>query len=551
MRLSMRDLWYKRAIIYSLDVDTFQDSNSDGIGDFEGLIHRLDYLAGLGVTCLWLLPFFPSPNRDNGYDVKDYYGIDPRLGTFGDFVEFMREARERGLRVIIDLVVNHTSNAHPWFRQAREDPNSRYHGYYIWSEEKPEDAHEGVIFPGVQETIWSYDRKAKKYYLHRFYHHQPDLNVSNPRVREEIKKIMGFWLELGVSGFRVDAAPFLIEFKGIDKTNIDVEEPYEYLRDMRDFLSWRQGDAVLLAEANVEMNEILEYFGEQGDKLHMLFNFMLNQQLFLALAREKAEPLVRGWQAPPEIPPKAQWANFLRNHDEIDLGRLSEDERELVCSKMGPEEHMQLYERGIRRRLAPMLGNDRRRLELAFSLMLSLPGTPVFWAGDEIGMGDDLSLEERNSVRTPMQWSDEKNGGFSEAPREELFHPVIEGGEYGYEKVNVEAQQRDPESLLNWIERAVRTRRECPEFGYSQCELIDTGAPTVFAHRCRWEGNEVIALHNLAERKCTVELTLRGNEGDHLIDVLGDRPYERIRGATPKVPLEGYGYRWLRVAPGS
>ncbi|MBV9787334.1 MAG: trehalose synthase, partial [Chloroflexi bacterium] len=329
----MSDRWYENAIIYCLDVDTFQDGDDDGVGDFKGLTKRLDYLVGLGITCLWLLPFYPSPNRDNGYDITDYYNVDPRLGTLGDFVEFMREARERGIRVIVDLVVNHTSDQHPWFQAACRDPHSKYRDFYVWSEEKPADAHEGVVFPGQQDSIWTYNKDARAYYFHRFYEHQPDLNISNPAVTEEIRKIMGFWLELGVSGFRVDAAPFLIEMKGIK--GADVDDPYLYLKEMHEFLTVRRGDAIMLAEANVAPEEIAKYTGD-GDKMDMLFNFLVNQQLFLALARGKAQPLIKSLNALPQIPKWCQWASFLRNHDEIDLGRLSDKERQEVFAQFGP-----------------------------------------------------------------------------------------------------------------------------------------------------------------------------------------------------------------------
>jgi maltose alpha-D-glucosyltransferase / alpha-amylase len=545
MKISMRDLWYKRAIIYSVDVETFYDSNGDGIGDFEGLIQRLDYLESLGVNCLWLLPFFTSPNLDNRYDVSDYYAIDPVLGSLGDFTELVHQAKDRGMRIIIDLVVNHTSHDHPWFQMAREDPESHYHNYYVWSEKEP-STDEGNVFPDQEDGIWSFDDRAKKWYLHRFYHHQPDLNVANEAVREEIKKIMGFWLQLGVSGFRVDAAPFLIEHEGIDSSHVNVTDPYDYLRDMRDFLSLRQGDAILLAEANVGPHEIGEYFGD-GDKLHMLFNFMMNQHLFLALAREEAEPLARGWELPPPLPPRGQWAQFLRNHDELDLDRLGAREKADAFAAFGPKKNMQIYDRGIRRRLAPMLEADPRRLKLAFSLMLTLPGTPVFWKGDEIGMGDDLSLEERYSVRTPMQWTPHHNGGFSTASREKLIRPVIKGGDFGFEKVNVEDQRRDPDSLLNWVSRAIDRRKECPEFGLGESELIDTGHQTVFAHRCAWEGGIVIAVHNLAGRGCTVTLDLGEDREVALIDILGDRKHEHVEEEAHRVKLGPYGYQWLRV----
>ena len=541
-----RNLWYKHAVLYCLDVETYFDGNGDGVGDFGGLTARLDYIAGLGVTCLWLLPFFPTPNRDNGYDVMDYYSVDPRLGTLGDFVDFMTEARERGLRVIIDLVINHTSDQHPWFEAARQDRGSPYHHYYVWSDTKPEDADEGIIFPGVQETTWSYEEGVDAYYLHRFYKHQPDLNIANEEVREEIRKIMGFWLELGVSGFRVDAAPFVIELKGIEGTaaDIEVDEPYDYLREFRDFLSWRRGDAILLAEANVAMDRVPDYFGD-GTKLHMLFNFMLNQHLFLALAREEATPLVEGFRKPPDIPSSGQWANFLRNHDELDLGRLSEEEREEVFKIFAPDETMRLYDRGIRRRLPPMLG-DARKLRLAHSLLLTLPGTPVLRYGEEIGMGDNLELNERNSVRTPMQWSGEPNGGFSTAPEEDLIRPLIKGEPYGFEQVNVADARLEPDSLLNWMERAVRTRRDLPEFGWGEARILDTGDPAVFAHLCTWRGGAVMAVHNFSEEARTVTLDLSEYDARKLIDLLGDKRYDDV-GSSHEVALDGYGYRWFRL----
>jgi maltose alpha-D-glucosyltransferase / alpha-amylase len=545
----MRDLWYKNAVIYCLDVDTYADANGDGIGDFAGLTGRLDYLAGLGVTCIWLLPFYPSPNRDNGYDVIDYYGVDPRFGTLGDFVEFTHLARERGMRVIVDLVVNHTSDQHPWFQAARKDKDSKYRGYYVWSKEKPKDAHEGVVFPGVQETTWTYDRSARAYYFHRFYEHQPELNIANPAVREEIRKVMGFWLQLGVSGFRVDAAPFLIELKGID--DADGQDPYAYLKEMREFLSWRRGDSVLLAEANLPMDKIPQYFGD-GDRMHMIFNFLLNQHVFLALAREKAAPIRDALQSAPGLPRMAQWANFLRNHDELDLGRLSDAEREQTFAQFGPDPSMQLYDRGIRRRLKPMLGGDPRRLRLAYSLMFSLPGTPVLWYGEEIGMGDDLSLDERNSVRTPMQWSEGENGGFSTAPRDALVRPVIRGGEYGYERTNVATQRRDPHSLLNWMERLIRTRKECPELGWGTCETIRLDRPSVFAHCCEWDGGVVVAVHNLSREPCRVTLDLSHYHAQQVVDLLGDQEYQPLDGGAHRTDLEAYGFRWLRVVrPGS
>src|SRR3954470_6788158 len=381
------DLWYKNAVIYNCDVRTYLDANGDGVGDFRGLTRRLDYLAGLGISAIWLLPFQPSPWRDDGYDITDHYGVDPRFGDLGDFVRFVEHARDRGLRVLIDLVLNHTSNEHPWFQAARAgDPHFR--DYYVWSPTRPPDATKGIVFPGVQKTTWSFDRRAKEWYFHRFYDFQPDLNIANPAVRDEMEKIIGFWLNLGISGFRVDAVPFLIE--PVSATNASPGPEFEWLHGFRSYLSWRSGDAVLLGEANVERDQITDYFGVGG--MHMLFNFEANQRLWLSLAREEAAPLADALRDTAGIPGADQWATFLRNNDELDLGRLSDEDRQFVFRRFAPSKRMQLYERGIRRRLAPMLDGDRRRIELAFSLLFSLPGTPVLFYGDEIGMGDDLSL---------------------------------------------------------------------------------------------------------------------------------------------------------------
>jgi maltose alpha-D-glucosyltransferase/alpha-amylase len=437
------------------------DVDGDGVGDFQGLMRRLDYLHGLGVTAVWLMPFQSSPCRDDGYDVSDYYNVDSRYGTLGDFVEFAHAAKQRGIRIIIDLVVNHTSDQHPWFKEARKDPTSKYRDWYIWSKKKPRNSDKGMVFPGVQKSTWSYDQTARAWYFHRFYDFQPDLNTSNPHVQAEILKIMGFWIQQGVSGFRMDAVPFIISTKGPN-----VKKPvaqYDILRFLREFLQWRQGDAIILAEANVLPEADLEYFGRAGDRMHMMFNFQVNQTLFYALATSDAEPLVRALKASRGRPATAQWGIFLRNHDELDLGRLTKEQRRVVFEAFGPEPGMQLYNRGIRRRLAPMLESDRRRIELAYSLMFTLPGTPVVHYGDELGMGDDLLPPERKSVRTPMQWSTEPNGGFSKSEKPIL--PVITGGPFGYEHVNAAQQHRDPNSLLNWTERIIKMRKEVPEVG--------------------------------------------------------------------------------------
>jgi maltose alpha-D-glucosyltransferase/alpha-amylase len=541
----MHERWYKQAVVYCLDVETFQDSDGDGVGDFAGLTSRLDYLARLGVTCVWLNPIHPSPNRDDGYDVTDFYGVDPRLGSLGDFAELVHQAANRGLRVIIDLVVNHTSDRHPWFQAARSDPASRYRDWYVWSKEEPSDRRQGMVFPGDQSETWTWDDVAGAWYYHRFYDFQPDLNMSNPDVRAEVRKIMAFWLQLGVSGFRMDAAPFVIE--QTQPNDPAPRKEYDYLREFRELLSWRQGDAVILAEANAERDELVEYFGT-GDRLPMLFNFLLNQRQFLAMARGDAGPIVSALEAAPTIPDSCQWATFLRNHDEIDLGRLSERERADCFAAFGPEPEMQLYGRGIRRRLAPMLGGDRRRIELAYSLQFTLPGTPVLRYGEEIGMGDDLSLKERDAIRTPMQWTGGPNAGFSTSTRKkDLCRPVIGGGEFGYETVNVEAQRRDPASLLHWMERMLHTLRECPEFAVGACTPVDTGESSLLALHFEAPGGVMLAVHNLSDRRRTVDLGRQpGAEGEPF-EVFSDRAYEPVGPALEGVAVAGLGYRWIRL----
>jgi len=540
----MHERWFKQAVIYCLDVETFQDSNGDGVGDLPGLISRLDYLARLGVTCLWLNPIHPGPNRDDGYDVADFYGVDPRLGTLGDFAELVHQAGNRGLRVVIDLVVNHTSDEHPWFRSARADPASPYRDWYVWSTDEPSDRRQGMVFPGFQKETWTFNEEAGAWYYHRFYDFQPDLNMANPQVRAEVRKIMGFWLQLGVSGFRMDAAPFIIELTRPSEP--EARKEFDFLREFREHLSWRQGDAVILAEANAERDELVEYFGT-GDRLPMLFNFLLNQRQLLAMARGDAGPIVSALEAAPTIPESCQWATFLRNHDEVDLGRLSERERADCFAAFGPEPNMQLYGRGIRRRLAPMLGGDRRRIEMAYSLQCTLPGTPVLRYGEEIGMGDDLKLKERDAIRTPMQWSGGANAGFSTAPAKQLHRPVISGGDFGHETVNVEAQRRDPDSLLAWMERMLHTLCECPDFGIGTCTPLDTGDPAVLALRYEAPGGTMLTLHNLSAKRRTVDVGPQPDQEGDPVEVFADHRYDPPTPDLAGVDLAGYGYRWLRL----
>src|SRR4051794_32037429 len=543
---AMADRWYRQAVIYCLDVETFQDSDGDGVGDLRGLISRLDYLARLGVTTLWLNPIHPSPRRDGGYDVSDFYGVDPKIGTFGDFADLIHQAANRGLRVMIDLVVNHTSDQHPWFQSARRSRESPYRDWYVWSDTEPSDRQQGMVFPGEQKETWTWDDVAGAWYYHRFYDFQPDLDASNPAVQAEIERIMDFWLDVGVAGFRMDAAPFVIDLT--ERDNPNPPKAYDQLTRYRERISWRRGDAVVLAEANVPAGELPKYFGDDGgsnNRLHVLFDFVLSVNCLLALARGEAEPIVRALERQPAIPNHAQWATFLRNHDEVDLSQLSKEEMAECFAAFGPEEDMQLYGRGIRRRLAPMLDGDQTRLRLAYSLQFTLPGTPVIRYGEELGMGDDLSLPEREALRTPMQWSNTKGGGFS--PAGNPVRRVIADGPFGYPTVNVAAARLDTESLLSWFQRMIPTVRECPEIGSGQCTAIAVDDPAVLVHRMDAATGVMLFLHNLGGAETTVDVGKQpGQEGDPM-EVFSDAAYPAVGRGLKKISLTPNGYRWLRL----
>ncbi|HWR84709.1 MAG TPA: alpha-amylase family protein [Rhodoglobus sp.] len=542
------DLWWKSAVVYCLDVETFLDWNDDGVGDFEGLAHRMDYLHELGITCLWLMPFYPSPGRDDGYDVEDFYGIDKRLGTFGDFTEMIRMAKDRGIRVIVDLVVNHTSDQHPWFKAARSSKDSPYRDWYVWVDEPPEDAPANV-FPDVEDSVWALDEKTGQYYLHHFYSFQPDLDVTNPKVRDEVAKIMGFWLQLGVAGFRVDAVPFLLDETGAKRDEGALENPLDFLKSLRAFLGRRSGEAIMLGEANLPRDQQVDYFGgSDGDGLTMQFDFIGMQKLYLSLAREDPAALIEAISGRPEIATESQWANFVRNHDELTLDKLSDDERQEVFDAFGPDPEMQVYGRGIIRRLPPMLGGDPRRIRMVYSLMFTLPGTPVLFYGEELGMGEHLPTGDRTAVRTAMQWTGDENGGFSNAPRKQLVTAVVEGP-YGPEHVNASDQRHDSESLLAFMKVLISRYRASAELGWGEMHVLDHEAPTVFAHEMTGAEGRMVALHNFSAEPATVAFTLEGCEdGDVLVDLLVDgRTVPLDQDGRVEVPMDGYGYRWLRV----
>ncbi|MGO1179463.1 alpha-amylase family protein [Cellulosimicrobium funkei] len=524
------DLWWKNAVVYCLDVETFMDWDDDGIGDFPGLVQRIDHLADLGVTCLWLMPFYPTADRDDGYDITDFLGVDPRLGDLGDVVELVRTARDRGIRVIVDLVVNHTSDRHPWFRAARRSTTSPFRDYYVWRSDEPPSTKDQVVFPDQEEGIWTLDEASGEWYRHRFYRHQPDLNTANPQVRDAIAKTIGFWLELGISGFRVDAVPYALTDAAANPGD-EIDDPHDLLRVLRAFVGRRSGDAILMGEVNLPYEEQARYFGDgdptDGDpggvtsnELTLQFDFNAMQALYLALARHDATPLAGSLAARPPIPRDTQWATFVRNHDELTLDKLTDDERAEVFAAFGPEEDMQLYGRGLRRRLPPMLGGDPRRLRMVYSLLFSLPGTPVLFYGEEIGMGENLDVPGRLAVRTPMQWTSGPNGGFSRAPARRLAAP-LPGDGYAPEHVNVADQRRDPESLLTFVRMLAHRYRECPELGWGDAQVLDSPEPSVLALRTTWQDASMVTLHNLSPDPVVVRVPLGDLPEDaRLVDVL-------------------------------
>ncbi|KHL01904.1 alpha-amylase family protein [Sinomonas humi] len=559
------DLWWKTGIIYCLDVETFFDSNGDGCGDLAGLAERVDYIAEIGVTCVWLMPFYPTPHRDDGYDITDFFGVDDRLGHHGDLVEFIRMAQDRGLRVIVDLVVNHTSDQHPWFRAARSSKDNPFRDFYVWRSDPPPDTSKEVVFPDQEKSIWTLDEATGEWYLHHFYKEQPDLNVANPKVRDEIAKVIGFWLHLGISGFRVDAVPYFLSMEGVRKEELEkFHNPHDYLRALRRFMGRRAGDSVLLGEVNLPYEHQMDYFGgPEGDELTMMFDFIAMQKTYLSLAQQDARPLAQALRDRPWLPPDNQWATFVRNHDELTLDKLSEDERREVFEAFGPEPEMQVFGRGLKRRVPPMLDGDPRRIRLVYSLLFTLPGTPVLYYGEEIGMGEDLSAEGRMAVRTPMQWTAEPSAGFSTAPPDKLVSRIPEGG-YGPRYVNVSAARRDPDSLLNFITRLAQRYRECPELGWGTHEVLEHPVASVLAHRVTWEDASMVALHNLSPEAATVPLRLgrppSGSSPDApacwehvvLLDLLrsGVYPDEGLpvgEDGAVEVPIEGYGHAWLRI----
>jgi maltose alpha-D-glucosyltransferase/alpha-amylase len=538
-------LWYKDAVIYQLHVKSFFDANNDGVGDFAGLIEKLDYISQLGVNTIWLLPFYPSPRRDDGYDIADYRGVHGDYGALPDVRKFIRAAHARGLRVITELVVNHTSDQHPWFQRARQaKPGSAARNYYVWSDNDQAYAGTRVIFVDTEKSNWTWDPVAGAYFWHRFYSHQPDLNYDNPQVLKEVLAVMRYWLDMGVDGLRLDAVPYLVEREGTNNENLP--ETHEVLKKIRAQLDADYTNRLLLAEANQWPEDAQEYFGK-GDECHMSFHFPLMPRMYMAIAREDRFPITDIMRQTPDIPENCQWAIFLRNHDELTLEMVTSSERDYLWDVYAADRRARLN-LGIRRRLAPLMERDRRRIELMNSLLFSMPGTPVMYYGDELGMGDNVHLGDRDGVRTPMQWSPDRNGGFSRADPERLPLPALMGPLYGYEAVNVEAQQRDPHSLLNWTRRMLTTRRQTRAFGRGTLRFLFPGNRKILAYLREYEDTAILCVANLSRAPQPVELDLSSLNGRVPVELLGGTPFPAIGELPYLLTLPPYGFYWFELS---
>lgn len=537
--------WYKDAVIYQLHVKSFFDSNNDGIGDFSGLIQKLDYLAEIGVTAIWLLPFYPSPLRDDGYDISEYRGVNEEYGTTRDVRHFIEEAHARGLRVITELVINHTSDQHPWFQRARRaKAGSTARNFYVWSDDDKKYAGTRIIFIDTEKSNWTWDEEAKSYYWHRFYSHQPDLNFDNPHVFKAVLAVMRYWLDLGVDGLRLDAVPYLVEREGTNNENLP--ETHAILKAMREFVDTHYSDRMLLAEANQWPEDIQEYFGN-GDECHMVFHFPLMPRMYMAIAQEDRFPVTDIIRQTPDIPDNCQWAIFLRNHDELTLEMVTDKERDYLWNVYASDRRARLN-LGIRRRLAPLLERDRRRIELMNSLLLSMPGTPVIYYGDEIGMGDNIHLGDRDGVRTPMQWSPDRNGGFSRADPASLVSPIIMDPLYGYEAVNVEAQWRDPHSLLNWLRRMLVVRRAHHAFGRGSLHFLTPQNRKVLAYLRDHDGETLLCVANVSRTAQAVELELSEYDGRTPVELLGGTAFPKIGQLSYMLTLPPFGFYWFALS---
>ncbi|CAA9542533.1 MAG: GH13_16 / GH13_36 / GH13_17 / GH13_4 / GH 13 / GH13_31 / GH13_23 / GH13_40 / GH13_35 / GH13 _29 / GH13_30 / GH13_20 / GH13_2 / GH13_1 / GH13 _34 / GH13_18 / GH13_19 / GH13_21 / GH13_37 / GH13 _10 / GH13_26 [uncultured Thermomicrobiales bacterium] len=541
------DRWYQDAIFYEAPVKSFYDSDNDGIGDFRGMTEKLDYVRDLGVDCIWLLPMYPSPLQDDGYDIADFSSILPDYGTVDDMRTFLDAAHARGIRVVADLVVNHTSDQHRWFQEGRKDPASPYHDYYVWSDDATRYPEVRIIFTDTEVSNWSFDPVAKKHFWHRFFSHQPDLNYDNPAVHDEMLDIVRFWLALGLDGFRCDAVPYLYERDGTNGENLP--ETHEFLRKLRRMVDEEFPGKILLAEANQWPSDVVEYFGSvEQPEFHMAFHFPLMPRMFMAMRRETRTPIVEIMGQTPEIPNGSQWAIFLRNHDELTLEMVTDIDRDYMYYEYAKDPRMRLN-LGIRRRLAPLLDNGRRQIEMMNSLLLSMPGTPVIYYGDEIGMGDNIYLGDRNGVRTPMQWSGDRNGGFSRADWARLYSPVIMDPVYGYQAVNVEAQERTPTSLLKWMQRLIKVRKKYKAFGRGSLWFLHPDNLKVMPYIRQYEGETILCVVNLSRFAQPAELDLRDFAGYRPVELIGETPFPEIGELPYFITLGPHAFLWFRLEP--
>ena len=536
-------LWFKDAIFYELHVKAFCDANDDGIGDFPGLIQKLDYLEWLGVTCLWLLPFFPSPLRDDGYDVADYRGIFPDYGSLEDFRTFLDEAHRRNMRVIADLVLNHTSDQHPWFLEARSSPLSPKRDYYVWSDSDKKYGKARIIFIDTEKSNWTWDPVANAYYWHRFFSHQPDLNYDNPELRNEMLNVMSFWLDQGLDGFRCDAVPYLFERE--DTMCENLPETHIYLKEIRKRIDETYQGRILLAEANQWPADVRPYFGN-GDEFHMAFNFPLMPRLFMGVGSEDWHPIEDMFTHTPPIPENSQWCLFLRNHDELTLEMCAGEERDYMYYAYARDPQMR-RNIGIARRLAPLLDNDRRKIELLNSLVFTLPGSPIVYYGDEIGMGDNVHLGDRNGVRTPMQWSADRNGGFSKADPSKLYLPATSDSVYGYQAINVEAQRQSPHSLLHWMKQMISVRKKHVALGRGTIAFLHPRNDKVLAYLREYRGDTLLLVHNLAKSAQPVELDLAKFQGAVPIELFGGSRFPTVGKHPYLLSLAPYGFYWFKL----
>lgn len=533
--------WYMNAVFYEVHIRAFCDSNKDGIGDIPGLISKLDYIKDLGVDCIWILPIYPSPLKDDGYDIADYYGIHPDYGNLEDFKTLINEAQQRGLRVVADLVLNHTSDQHPWFQASRSDPNSKYRDYYVWSETDEKYTQARIIFLDTEKSNWTFDEEAGLFYWHRFYASQPDLNYDNPAVVEEMQLVMKFWLDLGIDGFRADAVPYLIEREGTNCENLP--ETHQILKSFRTFLDENYSDKILLAEANQWPVDVLPYFGD-GDEFHMGFHFPVMPRIFMAIRKGDATPIHWIMSHTPEIPENTQWCTFLRNHDELTLEMVTEEEREWMWMEYAPVPRMRLN-LGIRRRLAPLLDNNHDKILLANALLYSLPGAPIIYYGDEIGMGDDIWLPDRNGVRTPMQWDSSTNAGFSTANPDKLYAPVIDTDEYSYKKVNVDIQDTDPDSLLNKMRHLVSIRKSNPIFALGDYKFLAKDQTQCLTLLRTYQENSVLCVLNLTRDDQRLSLDLPDLIGKEVTNLVDGEKFGEITGISTILDLKPYAFLWL------